>query len=66
MGEEDPADAVEEALQLYGPKLYKVEKSKRFIDTSLKTDYCYYPNGEIVPWSKHWRSQMNHITFREL
>ena len=49
------ANAVEEALQLYGPKLYKVEKSKRFIDTSLKTDYCYYPNGEIVPWSKHWK-----------
>lgn len=48
------SDAIENSIKLYGPKLYKVDNSKTFSDTNLKTEYCYYPNGEIVPWSKHW------------
>ena len=47
--------AVDDAIKLYGPKLYKVEKSKSFKDSTIKTDYSYYPNGELVPWSKHWK-----------
>lgn len=50
-----PPTAIEDALKIYNPKKYKVEKSKVFKDSTIKTDYCYYPNGELVPWSKHWK-----------
>jgi hypothetical protein len=23
----------------------------------MKTDYCYYPDGNLVPWSKHWKEE---------
>lgn len=49
--------AVDDAVKLYSPKLYKVEKSKSFKDSTVKTDYFYYPNGELVPWSKHWKEE---------
>ena len=52
-----PENAIEDALSIYSPKLYKVEKSKVFKDSTMKTDYCYYPDGNIVPWSKHWKDE---------
>jgi hypothetical protein len=50
-----PLNAVDNVIKIYNPKLYKVEPSKTFKDSTIKTDYSYYPNGELVPWSKHWR-----------
>lgn len=50
-----PSNAIEDAIEIYNPKMYKVEKSKSFKDSTMKTDYCYYPNGELVQWSKHWK-----------
>jgi len=52
-----PSTAIDDALKIYGPKLYKVEKSKVFKDSTMKTNYCYYPNGDLVPWSKHWEEE---------
>jgi hypothetical protein len=52
-----PENAIEDALSIYSPKLYKVEKSKVFKDSTMKNDYCYYPDGNIVPWSKHWKDE---------
>lgn len=49
-----PSTAAEDALSIYKPKLYKIEPSKTFKDSTIKTDYCYYPNGQLVPWSRHW------------
>lgn len=59
-----PSTAIDDALKIYGPKLYKVEKSKVFKDSTMKTDYCYYPDGNLVPWSKHWKEETepNYIT----
>jgi len=47
--------AIEDAIQIYNPKLYKVDKSKVFLDSSLKTDYCYRDSGEVISWTKHWK-----------
>jgi len=52
-----PPTAIDDALKIYGPKLYKVERSKVFKDSTMKTDYCYYPNGDLVSWSKHWKEE---------
>lgn len=49
------SSAIEDALKIYNPKLYKVEESKIFKDSTLHTDYAYYPKtARLVPWSKHW------------
>lgn len=49
-----PETAIDDAISIYNPKLYKIQPSKTFKDSTIKTDYCYYPNGELVQWSKHW------------
>jgi hypothetical protein len=48
-------NAIDDAIKIYNPKLYKVEKSKTFIDDSIKTDYCYKDNGELISWTRHWK-----------
>lgn len=47
--------AINDFISLYNPVKYVVEPSKLFVDSALKTDYCYKPNGEMVSWSKHWK-----------
>lgn len=47
--------AITDFISLYNPVKYVVEPSKKFVDTQLKTDYCYKPNGELVSWTKHWK-----------
>jgi len=42
-----PSTAAEDALSIYKPKIHKIEPSKKFKDSTIKTDYSYYPNG---PW----------------
>lgn len=50
------SSAIEDALKIYNPKLYKVEESKTFKDSTLHTDYAYYPEtARLVPWSVHWQ-----------
>jgi peroxiredoxin family protein len=50
-----PPTAIDDAIRIYNPKLYKVEKSKVFRDSTLHTDYAYYPKtAKLVPWSVHW------------
>lgn len=49
------SDAIEDAIKIYNPKLFKIEESKPFIDSRLKTDYCYRDNGELINWTKHWK-----------
>lgn len=49
------SDAIENAINIYKPKLFKVEESKSFIDSKLKTDYCYKQNGDLINWTKHWK-----------
>lgn len=47
--------SIEDALKIYNPKSYKVEESKSFKDSTLHTDYAYYPKtAKLVPWSVHW------------
>ena len=49
------SSAIEDALKIYNPKLYKVEESKVFKDSTLHTEYSYYPKtARLVPWSVHW------------
>lgn len=50
-----PASAIEDAIKIYNPKLYKVDKSKNFIDSNLYTELCYRNNGEPINWTRHWR-----------
>lgn len=49
------SNAIDNALKIYKPKLYKVEKSKCFVDDTIKTDYCYRDNGDLISWTRHWR-----------
>jgi hypothetical protein len=50
--------AIEDALQIYKPKLYKVEKSKVFLDSNLYTELCFRDNGQPINWTRHWRESM--------
>lgn len=56
--------AIEDAIRVYNPKLYKVEKSKKFIDSNLYTDICYRNNGEEIKWTKHWK-EANEPNYRD-
>lgn len=47
--------SINDFASIYKPIKYVVEPSRRFVDSALKTDYCYKPNGELVSWSKHWK-----------
>jgi len=47
--------SISDFVSLYKPVKYFVEPSRPFLDSKLKTDYCYKPNGELVSWSKHWK-----------
>ena len=47
--------AIEDAIRIYNPKLYKIDKSKKFIDSKLHTDLCYRNNGELIKWTRHWK-----------
>jgi hypothetical protein len=50
----DP-NAINDAINIYNPKNYKVEPSKKFYDNFIKTDYCFRDNGELISWTKHWK-----------
>jgi hypothetical protein len=48
--------AIEDAKEIYNPQKIKVEKSKVFKDSTIVTDYCYYPETKnLISWTKHWK-----------
>lgn len=49
------ATVIEDAIRIYNPKLYKIDKSKKFIDSKLHTDLCYRNNDELIKWTRHWK-----------
>ena len=49
------SSAIEDVMSIYHPKVCKVEKSKSFKDTRLKTELCYRNDGSLINWTKHWK-----------
>lgn len=48
------ASSIEDFCKIYSPKLIKIDRSKSFKDSRLKTETCYRSDGSEVKWSKHW------------
>lgn len=48
-------NAIDEFKTAYSPISLKVEKGKKFVDKSIKTDFCFRKSGDLVNWTRHWR-----------